>query len=76
MKGKIMFENIGKVKSKIKRKINQYTLDGDFIKTWDSMSQVAKMCGSSRALITLACQKKIKTAKGYQWRYEDEARHT
>ena len=56
------------------RKINQYTLDGEFIRTWSSAREIKKECGFDKKHILNVCQKKgnYKTSHGFIWRYTDE----
>ena len=60
------------------RKINQYDLQGNFIKTWDCILDIAKAFNKSTVLFTNCCNRKLahknsqsyfKSAYGYQWRY-------
>lgn len=52
---------------KLKIKVNQYKLDGTFIKTWDSISEAIKFYKNSG--IYLVCRGKKETASGYKWEY-------
>lgn len=54
------------------RKINQYTLDGEFVKEWLSMSEIQRVLGFRNGDICYCCSGKQKTAFKYQWRYADE----
>lgn len=59
-------------KSKHKNiKINQYDLDGSFIKSWYGFKDIEKSFNVSRSTIRFCCLNKIKTSKGYIWRYAD-----
>lgn len=54
--------------SKSKRiKVNQYDLDGNFIKTWDGV-RIA-MLSTKIGHISACCKGHYKTAGGYIWRY-------
>lgn len=66
--------NNGLMKSggKTKTKVNQYDLNGKFIKTWNSMSEIEKEFNVSHSAIRFCCLNKIKTCKGYIWRYADK----
>ena len=65
-----------------KKKVNQYDLDGNFIKTFDSIKDASvELTGSIRAVsnISSVCKRKkttngaiIRSYKGYQWRYFDD----
>lgn len=52
-------------------KINQYDLDGNFIKSWYGFKDIEKNFKVSRSTIRFCCLNKIKTSKGYIWRYAD-----
>jgi len=67
--------NIGKLKTKYgtkKRKVNQYDLNGKFIKTFESLTEAAKSAKISRTMILLCCKAMRHSGAGYQWRYYDE----
>ena len=54
------------------KKVYQYTLDGNFIKEWGSITDAVKFLGKgqySASNITAVCKGKLKTAFGYQWSY-------
>ena len=53
-----------------KRKILQFTLDGIFVKEWDSMVSAAKSVGVSKNSIFCCCNGLSKQSKGYVWKYE------
>lgn len=50
-------------------KINQYSLEGQFIKTWPSMANVEKKTGILNSKVAMACIGKRLSTGGYQWRY-------
>lgn len=50
------------------RKVNQYDLDGNFIKTWDSMAEAGRACGAY-CNIYKVCTGKRNHAGGYKWQY-------
>lgn len=54
------------------KKINQYNLNGDFIKTWDSIIRIKDECGYCDGFISQCCKGKYKQAYGYIWKYEKE----
>lgn len=62
-------KNVQRIKA---RKINQYTINGIFIKTWDYMKQVESETGIKYQDISKCCRHKRKTAGGFIWRYADE----
>ena len=53
------------------RKINQYDLDGNFIKTWDSAKDIEIKINIHKSAICNCCKNKRKTAGGYIWKYVD-----
>lgn len=61
-----------KLSDKKKKKVNQYTIDGKFIKTFNSMDEASKEYDVTRQNIYANCSGKRKTACGFIWRYADE----
>lgn len=58
---------------KKERAIRQFTLEGKYIQTWKSASEIKKserFCNMK--CLSAACLGKIKTANGFRWRYADE----
>ena len=53
-----------------RKKIYQYDLDGNFIKVWSSVYDVAKYFKVSTTLITNCIHGYSKRAKGFLWKYE------
>lgn len=51
-----------------KKKVYQYTLDGEFVKCWDSCNEAIRKTGISS--INACLINKIKQAGGYLWLYE------
>lgn len=58
---------IGKSNSK---PILQYTLDGEFVKEWDSAYEIQRQTGFWNQNINGCCRGKFKTAYKYIWRYK------
>ena len=58
----------------LKKKINQYDLNNNFIKEWESTKEIEKILKISHSAISMCCKKKkhYNTAGGYIWRYKDE----
>ena len=52
------------------RPVFQYGLDGIFIRKWETMTDAWKALGMDSSGITRAARGEIKTAGGFQWRYE------
>ncbi|NTU74284.1 hypothetical protein HGB07_09185 [Candidatus Roizmanbacteria bacterium] len=57
---------------KRKIKINQYSLEGAFLKTWDSARDVQRELGFNESNLCTCCKKKIMSVYGYIWRYANE----
>ena len=60
-------ERRSKKKSKT---VLQYTLDGQFVREWLSAKQAEREGGFSSKCISMCCRGKLKTYKGYIWRYK------
>ena len=54
------------------KKVNQYKLNGDFIKQWNCISTVNKELGILVTSICNCCNGRSKKAGNYIWRYADE----
>lgn len=56
------------------RKIKQYTLQGEYIKTWDGVIEAEHFLNikKAQANIIACCQGRKKRAYGYIWRYEED----
>lgn len=51
------------------KKINQYTINGDYIKTWDSISEAASYFGMPNDTTIIRAIKKNYNVYGYRWKY-------
>jgi hypothetical protein len=51
------------------RKVSQYTLDGAFVKTYQSQAEAEREMGLNRSNISGCCRNKIKSCNGYVWKY-------
>ena len=63
--------NKGRI-GKNRKKVNQYNMDGKFIKTWDFSVDASKDLQIDLCSLRLAAVGKNKSAGGYQWRYWNE----
>lgn len=55
-----------------RRRVDQFTLEGKYVKTWDSVGIAGQSMGGSKNLgqsISNSCNSTKKTAYGYFWRY-------
>lgn len=51
------------------KKLNQYDLQGNYIKTWDYIKQASDSLNIPHSNIVNCCRKTYKTAGGFVWRY-------
>ena len=56
--------------SKRYKKIKQYNLSGEYIKTWNSIKDASIELGIAASSISKACKGKLQTCKNYIWEYE------
>ena len=56
-------------KNVLSKKIRQYSLDGAFIKEWESAMQIQRELGFYNSAISACCLNKQKQAYGYIWRH-------
>lgn len=52
--------------------IIQYTLAGEFVKEWRSAKDVMNEKGWDASSITKCCRGKLKSSKGYIWKYKED----
>lgn len=71
MRGKYIGAYVGS-KSARAKKINQYSLDGVFIKTWGATTEIQRDTGIGYTNIVKCCTGNAITAGGYIWRYADD----
>lgn len=60
----------------LKKPVNQLTLDGGFIRRWESMTEAGNALGISRTHISSVCRGRRKNAGGFRWEYADPKAHT
>ena len=58
-----------KISEKLSKSVDQFSLEGKFIKTWSSMHQVTRELGVTVGTISLCCRKKRKKAGNFIWKY-------
>lgn len=49
--------------------VNQYTLSGEFIRTWECMMEIEYQLGYYQTNISKCCKGKYKYAYGFLWKY-------
>ena len=58
-------------KSPLIKKVDQFDLNGIFIKTWDSFSSIKNHFNKSVAHVISCCRNRRKTALGFKWAYHN-----
>lgn len=58
--------------NKLKKSINQYDLDGNFIRTWNGSKDIKKEINICNTSVLKCCRNKQKTAGGYIWKFKEE----
>jgi hypothetical protein len=53
----------------LRRKVNQYDMQGKFIRQWPSISEAARSVKGSSGNLTICCQGKNHYAYGHKWQY-------
>lgn len=71
---KISKSHIGK--SPLIKKVDQLDLEGNFIKTWNSFTEIKNFFGKSVAHVISCCTGSRKTSFGYKWRYHNNESDT
>ena len=69
---KIKIETINKSGrcNTLKKTLNQYSLDGEYIRSWNTMSEAGKELGIAVSSISLCCKGNYKKAGGFVWKME------
>ena len=55
------------------KKVKQYSKDGDFIKTFETVSEAAREMGCSISAISNCCLGRTKTSQGYLWSFVESS---
>ena len=58
-----------KISQRLSKRIIQFSLLGNKIKKWDSMTEAAKSIGCDISAISMCCNGIRKSAGGYRWEY-------
>lgn len=67
---KAYIHSLPKAVDKVKRKVIQMNLAGEFIKEWESASEAARFLGVSQSSISLCCRGKRNKCKNYKWKFK------
>ena len=65
-------ENNDKGRKEKSKKVKQYDLKGNYIKTFNSVVEASKEVNVYKSNISSCCKGKLKTSAGYEWKYEKE----
>lgn len=65
-------ENNNKGRKEKSIKVNQYDINGNYIKTFNSIVEASKEVNIYKSNISSCCKGKIKTCAGYKWEYAKE----
>lgn len=59
------------MRTKYSRPVNQYDLEGNFIKRWNSIIEAEEYLGKKRASVGICscCKGRLKKSYGYRWEY-------
>lgn len=60
-----------KVSDKLSKKVNQYDLNGNFIKTWNSIISIKRELNINPSYIYKCCNNKIKNVNGFIFKYNN-----
>jgi hypothetical protein len=52
-----------------RKKVNQFTLDGVYVQTFDTMGEAAASVGAHQSSISNSCSGRTKICKGFLWQY-------
>lgn len=61
--------------NKVGKKVDQYDLQGNYLRTFNNTAQASRFCGDYRTRgvgIQYCCKGKTKSCYGYQWRWHSE----
>lgn len=54
------------------KEVDQFTLSGEFIKTWDCQGDIERELGFSQGNVSSCCLGKYKTAYGFIWKFKNK----
>lgn len=62
---------IDRSRNSIRKKVDKYTIDGQYLETYDSLTEAAKSNNMCNTSISNCCRGIHKTAGGFIWKYHD-----
>ena len=66
--------SVSKVKAgrdNVIQKVSQYDIEGNYIRTFESITEAMRLTGVDASTIAKVCRGKKQTTKGYRWQYGD-----
>jgi len=63
------YKNLRESMKKFRKKVAQYTLSGDFVNVYDSLTEASLKTGISDSTIGMVCTNKRQSGGGYYWVY-------
>jgi hypothetical protein len=73
---KEVMKEVAKYRKTRTKEIVQLTLEGQFIKYWESMTQVQRILGIETGNISAVCKRKKNNAGGFKWMYKEDYEDT
>jgi hypothetical protein len=64
--------NLNKLRGDNRRRVIQYSLSGQPIQVWESVTQAARSVDSEVTYVSQACLDIMSSYRGYQWRYYED----
>jgi predicted GIY-YIG superfamily endonuclease len=61
---------------KTKKSVNQYSMNGEFIKEWESLCSIEVQLGYNVSAVSRCCKGKQSFAYGFIWRFADDKKPT
>lgn len=62
--------NYGTKNEKVRKRTEQYSLDGEYIRTWNSLTEIEETLGYRKPNLSNCCKGVLPQAYGFIWRYE------
>jgi hypothetical protein len=63
--------NLSNMIKKFSKPVLQFTLDGEFVREWESTIEIYRELGYSQGNISSCCLGRLKSAYGFKWKYKE-----
>ena len=63
--------NLSNMVKKFSKPVLQFTLDGEFVREWESTIEIYRELGYSQGNISSCCLGRLKSAYGFKWKYKE-----